>query len=135
MVGVQGVVALLVVAWPAYAPNHLVHGPAAQFVLSRWPGLYSPEPDIFYDRTMGFEVSDSSTNPQAIPTDPAVYRDEQQRPRKALIPDGSVAVTSATLGYPEEVIRSAMYPAGRPGLHYVDLPLSAVPRTYTTTVR
>jgi hypothetical protein len=135
MVGVQAAVAVLVVAWPAYAPSHLAHGPAAQFVLSRWPALYSPEPDIFFDRTMGFEVSNSLTNPRAIPTEAAVYRDKEQTPRKALVPDGAVAVTSAALGYSEEVIRSAMYPAGRAGLFYVDLPLLAGARPHTSTAR
>ncbi|HLD25245.1 MAG TPA: hypothetical protein VJB96_05000 [Patescibacteria group bacterium] len=31
--------------------NTLTHSPTAQFILSRWPALYNPTPEIFVDRT------------------------------------------------------------------------------------
>lgn len=122
LVAGQAVVALAVLIYPAYAPDHLTHGPIAKAVLNTAPQLYSPEPDIFFDRTNHYEVSDSYENVLALPTEPAVYRNPQGRVMKVLFPESGIATAAAQAGVPVSVLRQKMYDAGRPGLYYVDRP-------------
>jgi hypothetical protein len=54
--------------------DFLEHSPAARFVLDRWPAVYNPKPEVFVERTRGYEGPLEG---------PVVYRDARGRCRKA----------------------------------------------------
>jgi hypothetical protein len=66
--------AVLVRGGPLAPVDFLEHSPAARFVLDRWPALYNPKPEVFVERTRGYEGPVEG---------PVVYRDTKGRCRKA----------------------------------------------------
>jgi hypothetical protein len=117
----QLVVALVVLAWPAYAPDYLHHGPVATYVLNHRPALYSPDVDIFWDRTTHFEVADSVKNQSGTITESIGFSGPDGLFRKLLTLDSEVPYAAGKLGISEEQFRRDSYSAGRPGLWYTDL--------------
>jgi hypothetical protein len=66
--------AVLVRGGPLAPVDFLEHSPAARFILERWPALYNPKPEVFVERTRGYE---------GPVLGPVIYRDPQGRCRKA----------------------------------------------------
>ena len=71
--------------------DFLEHSPAARVVLDRWPGLYSPAPEVFVERTIGHE------GPYA---GPVIYRDAGGACRKAWVQWRHAAALVAACGPP-----------------------------------
>jgi hypothetical protein len=76
---------------PLAPSDFLQHSPAARLVLDRWPGLYTPAPEVFVERTLGHEGPYSS---------PVIYRDGNGHCRKAWVQWRSAEALVAACGPP-----------------------------------
>lgn len=108
---------VLVARLPVWAEDdHDRHSYAARFVLSRWPGLYNPHPDVFLDRTEAL-----------FPNGPRIFRDARGACRKAIAQKRHAQGVAEACGpLPEEFTarteETARTGLGRAAWHYADYP-------------
>ena len=86
----------------AYRANDAAHhSRLAKYVLSHWPGLYSPPPEVFCERTLQRCPLDANANP-AGELYPIIWRDGSGRARKVLTDCNSAHTLERQTWTPEE---------------------------------
>jgi hypothetical protein len=101
------------------------HSAFAQYVLARWPYLYSPPPEIFCERTRSATCHTDRDTGEPLPQYlPAIWQDERGTPRKILAQrcdEESVVRARAWSSEQLATIHAAMQRCRGSGSIYIDL--------------